>query len=246
MNLVDSVTALMSRDHVVIGVDFDGTLAPLVEHPADAVAEPEALEILARLARQPGVTVAIVSGRALADLKERLGEVTGALLVGEHGNDTGETVEMSQAIVDAKSLVGEILNTVGPLTVEEKPRSVTVHTRGVDPEVESEIVARVKAWVASNEEVRLLEGKKVLELTTADKTKGIAIAQIAEGADGVVFIGDDVTDETVFEVLGDDDIGVKVGAGPTSARFRVDDVSGVVDVLRVALISRQNAGGWHD
>ena len=53
----------------------------------------------------------------------------------------------------------------------------------------------------------------------------------------MIYIGDDTTDETVFDVLGPDDVGVKVGPGPTAAAYRVDDVSGVVEVLRALALA---------
>ncbi|MGH3649990.1 MAG: trehalose-phosphatase, partial [Acidimicrobiia bacterium] len=86
MTLEEAVTRAMARDSVLVAVDFDGTLAPIVDHPDQAVPDNRAMSVLARIAARGGVEVAIVSGRALADLKVRLGEPTGFTLIGEHGN----------------------------------------------------------------------------------------------------------------------------------------------------------------
>jgi trehalose 6-phosphate phosphatase len=97
-------------------------------------------------------------------------------------------------------------------------------------------MGRVRAWVARHGGITLLEGKQVLELSVASRNKGDAIHDLARDMDGVLFIGDDTTDETVFETLGDTDVGVKVGDGDTSARYRVPGVAEVVDLLeQVAL-----------
>ncbi|HZD22913.1 MAG TPA: trehalose-phosphatase, partial [Acidimicrobiia bacterium] len=73
MSLAGSVADLVGRGNVLIGVDFDGVLAPLVEHPDLAVPDPRAVSHLRRLAVRDNIEVAVISGRSLADLRERLG-----------------------------------------------------------------------------------------------------------------------------------------------------------------------------
>ncbi len=245
MTLAAAVAELMRRRRVLIGVDFDGTLAPLVAHPDDAVPDDEAIDLLTRLADLPGLTVAVVSGRAHSDLSIRLGPLPGAILVGEHGNDTGADVDEGPMLAQAKALVRDIQAEFGPMTVEEKKHSVTLHTRRLDDAAVEAVNTRVRGWVSQTDGIMLLEGKNVLELTTAGGTKGTAIGDLGRHGDGTLYIGDDTTDETVFTTLGPDDIGVKVGDGPTSARYRVDDVAGVVGVLRAALTGRADSS-WHD
>jgi trehalose-phosphatase len=95
----------------------------------------------------------------------------------------------------------------------------------------------IKAWVERHPEVGVIEGKKVVELTTAARTKGDAILELAGGRPAL-YIGDDTTDETVFAVLGPLDVGIKVGEGETEAPYRVEDVDGVVTILeKIALAS---------
>ncbi|MGH3649194.1 MAG: trehalose-phosphatase, partial [Acidimicrobiia bacterium] len=62
---------------------------------------------------------------------------------------------------------------------------------------------------------------------------GDAVRDLANRGAAVLYIGDDITDETVFEVLGDADVGIKVGSGPTAAKFRVESVSDVVAILEM-------------
>ena len=76
-------------------------------------------------------------------------------------------------------------------------------------------------------------GKDVLELAVTDADKGTALRRLAGelGAAGVLYLGDDVTDEDAFRALGADDVTVKVGDGETAARHRVADLAGVRALL---------------
>ena len=225
----------MRSPRVVVGVDFDGTLAPIVSHPDLAVPLPESMASLARLTAAPNVTVAVVSGRALADLRARLGDLPGAVLIGEHGNDYGRDEPAEAVIGDAHTMLHELAGDRPGITIEVKPRSLSFHYRNLsDVEAEASL-GRIRAWAAVHG-VSVLEGKKVIELTTASRNKGEAMRELADGA-SIVYFGDDTTDESVFEILGPDDIGVKVGSGPTAAAFRVEDVYGVARILNTMALA---------
>lgn len=229
MSLEDAIERLMSRDRVLVGIDFDGTLAPIVDHPGDAVPDQRAVEVLTDLAKRPDIEVAVVSGRALDDLRLRLGDVPGATLVGEHGNDIGSGSVKDPLIAEAAAMIYGLAQGLGA-TVERKPRSVTFHYRNLGEEEAEKALVRIRAWAQDRDEVKVLEGKKVIELSTATRNKGDAIRELA-GPANIIYIGDNTTDESVFEILGPDDIGVKVGDGPTAATHRVEDVDGVVAIL---------------
>ena len=236
LSLTEAVDRLLSRDRILVGVDFDGTLAPIVDHPDDAIPDPTAIKLLRDLANRPDIEVVVVSGRALDDLRLRLGDLPGATLIGEHGNDIGASASHDPLITEAVAMIGEIADSVGA-TVERKQRSVTFHYRNLSEAEAATSLRRIRAWVQDYDEVRILEGKNVIELSTATRNKGDAIRDLA-GAVSVIYIGDDTTDETVFEMLGPKDIGVKVGDGPTAANYRVEDIDGVVAILtQVALAS---------
>jgi trehalose 6-phosphate phosphatase len=228
----------MTSDDVLVGVDFDGTLAPHVDHPDDAVPDARAIELLSAISARPNVEVAVVSGRALDSLRARLGEVSGATLVGEHGNDLGDSSPPDPLIDAAISLIEGIASEAGGATVERKPHSVTFHYRRLEDDEADGYLERIRAWASGHHRVTLLEGKSVVELSTATRNKGDAIMELAQGRP-VIYIGDDATDETVFEILGPDDVGVKVGDGATVASHRVEDVDGVVAILeQIDLASR--------
>lgn len=233
MTLRQAIERLFQRRPLVIGVDFDGTLAPLVDHPDDAVPDEQARAHLRRLATRPGIEVAVVSGRALDDLRRRLGEVPGATLIGEHGNDTGQVVPTSPALEESKKLVEHLVSDIPGSSFEVKPRSVTFHYRNVSPGGEIGALERLRAWVEGWSELSLLQGKEVIEMSVASRNKGDAISELAGGEAGILYMGDDTTDESVFAVLAPGDVGIKVGPGETLAAYRVDDVAGVVGVLGV-------------
>ena len=143
--LRSAVTTLAARPKVVLATDFDGTLAPLVTDPLAARAADGGLEALRAAAALPGVTVALVSGRDVATL----GRLAGALadeplvLVGSHGAHSSldedgdepllspqESTMLAQATAEAEAIVARHPGA----RIEHKPASVSVHTRGIDPE----------------------------------------------------------------------------------------------------------------
>lgn len=238
MTLTQALAEVMRLKTVVVGTDFDGTLAPIVEHPDLAVPDRRAVDSLRALARMPGVEVVVVSGRSLSDLRVRLGDIPGVTLIGEHGNDIGVEAPRPDVLKEAIALVGELGKATPGSTVEIKQRSVTFHTRRVAEAVAVDALASLRDWAAGHAGIAVLEGKEVLELSVGTRTKADAVLEVGAEADAIIFIGDDRTDETVFERLRPGDVSVKVGEGDTAARFRVDDVAAVADLLETLVVSR--------
>lgn len=259
--LEEALRALAERaadGPVLVGLDFDGVLAPLVDDPSASRPLPEAtaaLTLLASLA--PRVAVALVSGRALADLAALAAPPDGTLLVGGHGAERGvwlaghldrvplhlpedAAARLAALAAEAAALVA---GTSGRL--ETKPASVVVHTRTATPDDAARLTASA---VALGERVGadVLRGKDVVELAVLDVDKGSALADLrAEvGAAGLLYAGDDVTDERAFAALEPGDVTVKVGPGPTRARLRVagpPEVAALLDRL-AGLLSGAAAG----
>lgn len=237
MNLQRAIDEIVAHPEIVVGIDFDGTIASLVDHPDLAVPDPDAVRALRILARRDGIRVLVVSGRSHAALTERLGEVDGAVYIGEHGNDTGEPDSSSHRLVEEMGdLVERIARGVPGAVTERKSHSATFHYRNAPDEMTEPALEQIREWLARHPEVMVIEGKNVVELTTSARSKGDAVMELA-GDDPVIYIGDDTTDESVFEVLRSGDVGVKVGSGPTAARFRVEDVAGVVAILEQMVLA---------
>jgi trehalose 6-phosphate phosphatase len=234
-----------SRRPVLVGLDFDGTLAPLVDDPDTSRALPAAVAALRVLADAPGVTLALVSGRSLVDLHRRAEVPVGTVLIGSHGGERGRAGEHG-LIHDPMQLTPEqdaLLVQVGAglqgaargrdgVWVQHKPAAAVLHTRLAEP-ADADAATRHALEVATGLGVRPLRGKDVVEVPVLPVTKGHALLRLKEdvGATTVVYAGDDTTDEHAFGDLGPTDVTIKVGAGPTVARYRVADPDAVAALL---------------
>jgi trehalose 6-phosphate phosphatase len=240
-----AVERLAKVPRLLVALDFDGVLAPIVDVPSDARPLPEAAAALAELVALPDTTVALVSGRGLADLATVSGLGAPIRLVGSHGAefDDGESAMDDAAQVRLDRLVEEVTALVGHepgVRLEHKPTGLAVHVRGADPAVAQRVLDAVRRGPAAADGVAATPGKAVLDLAVVAVSKGSAIDTLRSrlGADAVLFAGDDVTDETGFARLRDGDVGVKVGDGDTAAAFRVADPAAVAALLQDLLAAR--------
>ncbi len=236
--------ALAATPRLLVALDFDGTLAPTVDDPDAARATPQASAAVVALAGLPDTRVAVVSGRALASLERVARLPSGVLLVGSHGAEFRFDGQEAgpQLSADERDLLGRLYATVAEVAagfpgvmVEEKPAGCGLHTRRVSAEEGTAARTAALAAVAALGDDRVTEryGKDILEFTvrTADKGSALGVLRERTGASAVLFVGDDVTDEDGFAQLGAGDVGVKVGDGATSARFRVEDPDAVGGLL---------------
>lgn len=219
-----------------IGLDYDGTLTPIVDRPDDARLAPEMREAMARLAaRHP---LAVVSGRDLADLRQRIG-LDSILYAGSHGFDIaappgGPTppapgASYLPALDAAEAALRQALAEIPGTQVERKRFSVAAHYRQAGASQEAVVRRAVEA--ARQPGLRLGLGKMVFELRPdVDWHKGAAFrwlhGAVAQAA-LPIFVGDDVTDEDAFRALPEDGVGVLVAAEarPSAARWRLADVA---------------------
>lgn len=246
--LDDALHELARVPMLLVASDYDGTIAPIVDDPTQAKPNREAIVALRALAELPHTNVAMISGRSLADLAELSGDPDGIHLVGSHGSefDLGFAELLSP---EARRVHGEISEAMHRIAadhpgcfVEVKPASVALHYRNAEPEIGRAALERAERELLPRDGVFLKRGKMVLELAVVSTHKGDALETLRKrfGASAVLFIGDDTTDEDAFATLCGPDVGVKVGEGETSARFRVSDTTEVARVL--ALLSRRREG----
>ncbi len=179
---------------LLIALDFDGTLSPIVKHHADARLPLETKRLLQRLSRRRGVEVAIVSGRALEDLKERVG-LRGVTYIATHGFDMerrGKVWRHPRA-PEFKRVIGQVtealqweLATFAGVNLEPKGYTLAVHYRQAHS---AKIVAGMKAafWqvvqpLVEAGEIRITYGKRVLEVRPAEEWgKGHGLAVLLAG-----------------------------------------------------------------
>lgn len=237
-SLARALRDLATRRYVLIGVDFDGTLAPLVDDPMTAQPVTGSLELLAELAELPDVSVAVVSGRALDTLDTLTGARPPVVLIGSHGAESSRheqrpDEEATRRLVDLDQAVAPILAEHPGVRLERKPTSLVLHTRGLESDPAGRALAAGAELAQRHEGVTATPGKDVLELAVTEAGKGPALLRLAEeeGADAVLYLGDDVTDERAFATLRSQDVTVRVGPGDTVADHRVEDEQGVLEVL---------------
>ncbi len=231
MSLRDACDRLRGR--VLVASDFDGTLAELGIDPDATVAVPGALAALELLAARPDTDVAVVSGRSMADLV-RMVPVDGITLVGEHGAAwRGEDPPVLDSFDRVRTVLEQVAASHPGAWVEVKEASLVVHTRGLAPGEEIEAVGSVVGALHHLGHDNFHTGKHVVDVGFVKVSKGVVVDRLRQShASGhVVFLGDDTTDETVFERLGPGDVGVKVGPGPTAAVHRLEGPPDVVAVL---------------
>lgn len=245
-HLLDAALArLATVPRLIVALDFDGVLAPIVEIPSAARPLPGSAAAIGALATLPDTTVALVSGRGLADLAAVSGFGAPVRLVGSHGgepDDGGPVLGEEQLALKAEltTALEDLVAGAAGVMLEDKPAGVAVHVRNADPAVGERVLDAVRRGPAGWDEVEATAGKAVLDLAVVQVSKGAAVDALRErlGADGVLFVGDDVTDETVFIRLGPRDVGVKVGDGDTAAGHRVPGPPDVAALLERLLAAR--------
>lgn len=246
-----ALTALASTPRLLVALDFDGTLAPLVERAEDARALPASAAAVRELAGLPGTTTALISGRALDSLRAVADPSPDTMLIGSHGAETwtgpdgaplGLTPEQADLRERAVGIVERIVEAHEGTWTEFKPAGVVLHTRSAADDVAEAAVAAARAGLAYLEGLSVTDGKRVLEISVvkADKGQGLALLREATGATAVLFAGDDVTDEDAQRTLGPDDIGIRIGPGETAASFTVAAPEDFADVLHELVALRRS------
>ncbi|MFI9558470.1 trehalose-phosphatase [Nonomuraea endophytica] len=197
----------------VIGLDFDGTLSPIVPDPAAARIHPAAPDILAQLSARMSAVV-ILTGRPPATVLELgpgLTDVPGLVILGHYGFERWENGRISAppppaGVPRAEAELPMLLDALGltGVAVEDKGRAVAVHTRrSPDPEGAFEALRRPLAALAERNGLVVEPGRYVLELRPPGMDKGQALSLfLAErAARSVMFVGDDLGDLAAFDAV---------------------------------------------
>ncbi|WP_153505796.1 trehalose-phosphatase [Cumulibacter manganitolerans] len=246
-----AIDALSRTDHLLVASDFDGTMAPIVDVPADARTDPQTQVALAELAGLAATTVAVVSGRALDVLAELTALPSSVHLVGSHGVEfdsdfsAGLTDEERARLAELNRQADDLAARFPGLFVEKKPASTALHYRHVAADARDAAVDAIQRGPCVIPGVHLTAGKQVVEIAAIETSKGLALERLREidGATAVVFLGDDVTDESAFVRLSAPDVGVKVGEGKTAADVRIPDTAAVARFLtELAARRREHLG----
>ncbi len=217
-------------------LDYDGTLAPIVDNPKAGYPHPDVPELLQRLSAEHPVY--IVTGRHLRDLYALLPKTLILSAIGLHGAQEGCLHgEVQERLTDIdRQALATMRATVPDLKgvwVEDKKHMFAVHYRKAPEPAAAR--QSIKAWADKSPEVLMaLWGKDVVELRPTHLHKGTAVTAVYDKypEHTPIYLGDDVTDEDAFNALPDDAVTVKVGGGATAARFRLPDIEAVVVYLK--------------
>lgn len=234
MNLEDLKKLLQARagssGTLLVGLDFDGTLSPIVRRPATAALPGTLRRLLDGLKAGGRIRAAIVSGRSLRDIRTRVG-LRGLFYAGSHGLEIdgpglrwthpGALAALPFLRRAARDLRRRLREVPGVL-LEDKRLTLSVHFRGIPESRADRLRGLVEATVApGHRRLKLGRGKKIWEILPRVRwNKGHALLKIARssGARGpILFVGDDQTDEEGFRTLGLRAWTVKVGSRPGSA-----------------------------
>ncbi len=242
---IDRILDISDR-RLAVFLDYDGTLTPIVERPELAVLYSSMREAIQTLTRY--ATVAILSGRDLDDISQRVG-IDNIIFAGSHGFDVvgpdglrKQVATEFLTILDAAAeQLREKLSDVPGALVEKKRFSIAAHYRLTDERGADAVAQGVTEVASQHRGLRIVSGKKVYELQPdVDWNKGRALLWLMEtlGLDEsnilLVYIGDDRTDEDAFRALDESGIGIIVTEQPrpTAAHFALRNPAEVESFLR--------------
>lgn len=244
--LLHSVT---TSARVGLATDVDGTISPIVDHPDAAQVTPRSRALLDAL-RSRLALVAVISGRAAADVRDRVG-VPGLVYVGNHGLEwwADGRIEIAPGAAAFRPALEAALDAIRAeqvpgIVVEDKGATVSVHYRQTaDPAAVSARLAPVLQDIVSGHGLRLFQGRMVFEIRPpVDVNKGSAFYDliIRYRLDAALYLGDDATDADALRMarrLREDGVCYAVGVGvesenmPPAVRKSADLLaSGIQDV----------------
>ncbi|MGB5944021.1 MAG: bifunctional alpha,alpha-trehalose-phosphate synthase (UDP-forming)/trehalose-phosphatase [Leeuwenhoekiella sp.] len=228
----------------ILFLDYDGTLRGFVNNPDDAKPDPEMIELIRSLHNQDGTEVVIISGRDRDTLGTWWADVP-ITLVSEHGvwkREIGKDWHITENLKnDWMQQIMPVMETFVDRTpgsfIEEKNYSLAFHYRQADPalgDMRANELSTVLRELTGNNDLAVLDGNKVLEIKNGSVHKGRAVSKhiFDKDYDFIFSIGDDWTDEFMFEELPDSAVTVKVGLMKTAAKYYVDDTQKVHDLLQ--------------
>jgi trehalose-phosphatase len=236
---------LEAAGHVFLFLDFDGTLAAIVDEPDEAIMPEDTRASLIRLSRSPRFSIALISGRALGDLEASVA-IEGLTYAGDHGLAIrGPGLKFVEPVAAKRKRVLSLLlddledrlEATPGARIERKDLSASVHYRRVPEEQHGPLRRIVTDSVAAAGDLfEITQGLLVLEIRPCvEWNKGTAALWIMRSSgkqDALpVFLGDDSTDEDAFAALANG-ITVKVGrATETIARYQLEYQESVGEFL---------------
>jgi trehalose 6-phosphate synthase/phosphatase len=243
--LSEIVAEYRQAESRLILLDYDGTLVNIQDHPSHVIPSIEALNVINRLAADKKNTIVIITGRDKKYVTQWLGDMN-VYLFAEHGAFIKEPgKEEWTALFEGNQLwKPEILSILESYKekakgsmIEQKESSLAWHYRNVDPEYAfttvRELLESLKERITPDMNINVLDGKKVIEIKENGCDKGSACKKMTQLKDYqfILSIGDDITDEDMFNALPPHAYSFKVGYGLTHAKMNLDSPREVINLL---------------
>ena len=244
------VKKIKSSKRILLSLDYDGTLTPIVSTPDKALLSPEIKKYLKKISKNPRVTLAVISGRTLRDVRKKV-TLEEPYYAGIHGLEIkppkGKSFVHPQAlrsredIRKIKTTLAKRLSQIKGVLIEDKILSVSLHYRGVKSARQVRQLKRIFTEITSplvkRGRVRIISGKKVMEVRPAlrwDKGEALLwmMKDVGKNALLPIHLGDDTTDEDAFSKVNKQGISIFVGKKrPSRARYYLKDVTQVKKFL---------------
>lgn len=225
-------------------LDYDGTLTGFHKDPQKASPDEELYELLDTLNQQNDTTLFLISGRDKQTFTRWFLHKKYNMIV-EHGvwiSRDGEEFKLLEKVKDEwmekiKPVLESFVDRTPGSFIEEKNYSLAWHYRNTDPDFGEKRATELNTVLTSligNDDISVLNGNKVMEVKSSNVNKGRASVRILGEADYdfVMAIGDDWTDEFMFQELPDSAVTVKVGLKKTQARYHVENTKRVRTLLK--------------
>ncbi len=248
----DAIKERLHDKQIMLFLDYDGTLSPIADTPEDASLPQETKTILEQLSKMSECQIAIVSGRALRDVKKRIG--LKLIYVGNHGFEI-EAPKMrfenlissrfKEILEDLKKEIDLKVPSFPGALIEDKDFTLSIHYRLVNEEKApafEKILNEITKPYILRKEIRTGFGKKIFEIKPPiEWDKGQAVSWLlkkqgfAVGPQRIfpIGIGDDITDEDLFLAVKDQGLAIYVGEPRLShAPYYLRDSGDVVRFLR--------------
>ncbi len=234
-----------SATNRLVLLDYDGTLVKHTAIPDMAKLPAEISDIIRKLVHNPQTEIFIITGRGHEDIDKFLNHIP-INIIAEHGAMVKEDGVWRNQIIDNfewKKTIIPILNQItvkcAESFIEEKYFSLTWHYRNADPDLgyasSRELIHLLEKEIQAFN-LKILDGNKVVEILTNETGKGRAVKKLFEQNqyDFILSIGDDVTDEEMFEYFlqHSNAFTIKVGEGLTFARYKLNNIKEVASLLK--------------
>jgi trehalose 6-phosphate phosphatase len=235
-----STLRTFARTHVLLAFDYDGTLSPIAPTPERARLPAHTKRLLVRAAQT--YPLVVISGRALADISERVADIGVQHVFGNHGLEWsgGPSRPRAQVRQWVQQLTRQLSHQRG-VVIEDKAHSVSVHYRSAPDQEEA--LRLIMPIVRKLPEVRIICGAAAVNLLPKDgANKGVALRRALElsACDTAVYVGDDETDEDAFGALKPEKLlSIRIGRSEASrALYHLESQQSIDQLLHVLVDAR--------